>query len=254
MENEVRIGFIGDIHGRDCWKEFVKDASIDKWVFVGDYCDSKDLTDYDIYSNLSEIIAFKQENQERVILLLGNHDLPYLYEDFDDYACSGFRFDMWEELNCLFTVNRALFDYAFQYGELLCTHAGVDQVWFTESFKGSLSENIANQLNHPKSKKQTNALHQVGKARRGRHNTGGIFWCDKSELNHPLFGLRQIIGHTKVNEVEYHLFLAERAELIYIDCLTKKSDFLTLEIPNPENTITIHSTDELMRKTKIRQR
>lgn len=240
MENEVRIGFIGDIHGRDCWKEFVKEARIDKWVFVGDYCDSNNLSDYEIYSNLAEIIAFKQENPERVTLLLGNHDLPYLYEDFDEYACLGFRFDMWEELNCLFTVHRALFVNAFQLGNLLCTHAGVDKVWFTDSFKGKLNENIANQLNHPKDEQQTKALHQVGKARGGSHAVGGIFWCDKSELNHPIYRRKQIIGHTKVKEIEYHLFIEERTELIYIDCLTEQLDYLTLEIPNPENTITIY--------------
>lgn len=63
-----------------------------------------------------------------VVLLLGNHDLHY----FCDEACVGTRFDMEiaADASKLFLGNIHLFQYAFQDGECLFTHAGVSQLWF----------------------------------------------------------------------------------------------------------------------------
>lgn len=67
---------IGDIHGSTKWRNIIdgnKDAQI---VFLGDYLDPYVEYDCDeILDNLIEIIDFKRNNKDRVVLLLGNHDL-----------------------------------------------------------------------------------------------------------------------------------------------------------------------------------
>lgn len=82
-----------------------------------------------------------------VVLLLGNHDLHY----FCDEACVGTRFDMEiaADASKLFLGNIHLFQYAFQDGECLFTHAGVSQLWFDYDFCGDVSRSVAEQLNNP---------------------------------------------------------------------------------------------------------
>ena len=70
----MRICAIGDIHGRNDWEK-VDPNKYDKIIFVGDYVDSFDIPTGEILKNLENIIAFKKEYYDKVILLLGNHIL-----------------------------------------------------------------------------------------------------------------------------------------------------------------------------------
>ena len=77
------ILIIPDVHGRDFWKEAVDNNKYDKIIFLGDYADPYDfegITDEVTIENLKSIIAYKQQNPNKVILLLGNHDLHYYSE------------------------------------------------------------------------------------------------------------------------------------------------------------------------------
>ena len=77
---------------------------------------------------------------------------------------------------------------------------------------------VAEQLNNPAAD-QMPALLRVGYVRGGRRgDTGGIFWADKSELEEPLHGFTQIVGHNRVAEV------TERTgpgggKIVFCDCL-----------------------------------
>ena len=151
-----------------------------------------------------------------VVLLLGNHDLHYFCED----ACVGTRFDMEiaADASKFFLGNIHLFQYAFQDGEYLFTHAGVSQLWFDYDFCGDASRSVAEQLNNPAAD-QMPALLRVGYVRGGRRgDTGGIFWADKSELEDPLHGFTQIVGHNRVAEVTEHTGPGG-GKIVFCDCL-----------------------------------
>lgn len=86
-----RILVVPDVHGRVFWKEPIKKYLnvVDRVVFLGDYLDPYEDEDGladDIYQNLMEIIALKQENMEKVVLLKGNHDQHYASELFEELA------------------------------------------------------------------------------------------------------------------------------------------------------------------------
>ena len=70
----------GDIHGRRFWKKPCENIEdYDKVIFLGDYLDPYDfegITVIDAIKNFEEIIEFKKNNVDKVILLLGNHDMP----------------------------------------------------------------------------------------------------------------------------------------------------------------------------------
>ena len=84
----------GDIHGRRFWKKPCENIEdYDKVIFLGDYLDPYDfegITVIDAIKNFEEIIEFKKNNVDKVILLLGNHDMPYFSSDyyfFSHYHC-----------------------------------------------------------------------------------------------------------------------------------------------------------------------
>ena len=95
----MRIVALGDTHGRVLWKEIVaKEKDADKIVFIGDYFD----THYDIsvdqqIQNFKEILEFKKNNMDQVVLLLGNHDFHYLNEAQEKY--SGFQAFKYVDIN-----------------------------------------------------------------------------------------------------------------------------------------------------------
>ena len=73
---------IGDPHGRDVWKKLVREDAIN--IFLGDYLDpypSDNLqAGVDDWGNLQEILKYKQTHANTV-LLLGNHDLHYIWHE-----------------------------------------------------------------------------------------------------------------------------------------------------------------------------
>lgn len=90
--------------------------AVDRVVFLGDYLDpyeGEDGVAEDIYENMMEIIALKQRNMEKVVLLKGNHDQHYASERFMELA-GGTRMDEqnWEMYHQTFTAYGDLFQIA----------------------------------------------------------------------------------------------------------------------------------------------
>jgi predicted phosphodiesterase len=196
---------IGDTHGLGLknfqlnLKKLVKDPN-NMIIFVGDYCDSFTLDDNQHIESLKEIIKFKKDNPENVILLLGNHDIAYWYNTVPYINISGYRYSYAIQMHEIFQTNKELFQIAYQYENYLWTHAGVQNYWFNWIFNASKEEkqttDIATLLNNH-FLINNSTLYVSGTARRGSHRSGGVIWCDRSELhNSPLKGYVQIVGHT----------------------------------------------------------
>ena len=73
------LTIIPDVHGRSFWRRAVQDAPEDGTViFLGDYLDPypwEEITPGDATRMLQEIIALKMARPDRVVLILGNHDM-----------------------------------------------------------------------------------------------------------------------------------------------------------------------------------
>jgi len=233
MNNDtIKICFIGDIHGKSVWKKFIKDPTINFFVFSGDYVDNDMgmvISDEEMIENFQDIIDFKRKNMNSVIVLKGNHDLSYWYLNYPIFKCSRFRESIAMELNDLYSFNKDLFQNAWQYKNVVATHAGIQHNWFINEFKGDITLNVADQLNNPKDENQLNALYQVGKIRGGWKDVGGIFWADKSELNKSLKGVIQVVGHNRVKDISYYIN-KNYGEIYFIDCLGYKENCLILEL------------------------
>ncbi|MDR1004184.1 MAG: metallophosphoesterase, partial [Prevotellaceae bacterium] len=168
---------IGDIHGLTYWKEVVKQNPDCRYIFMGDYLDPyTHVSCHDLIENLNAVIGFKKKHPDDVILLLGNHDMHYITEKMP--PCSRYNDLIEKEVHEVFRKNMKYFQFAFQDGRYLFTHAGVTQPWFDDDFQGDATRNIAEQLNHPANEAQDLALYFCSRHRGGPNNNSGIFWTD----------------------------------------------------------------------------
>ena len=127
-----KILIVPDVHGRTFWKK-AKDLinEVDKVIFLGDYLDPythEYILKKDALSNFHDILAFKKEYPDKVILLIGNHDYNYWPKYKEYYGCrrDNERFDQISEL---FMNNLDDFQLSYKIENYLFTHAGVLDYW-----------------------------------------------------------------------------------------------------------------------------
>lgn len=211
----MQVGFIGDIHGRSHWKDIIKSSpEVEHWVFIGDYVDSFFVPDIVILHNLNEIIQTKLANPEKITLLWGNHDVMYAIPEVAG-KCAGYRMNMYVALSELFRSHLSLFQYAWQRGNVLATHAGVTSEWIDSHasvFKkfGLMDDmsNIAEVINNIGETSQEKILHDICPSRTNfpTADAGGPLWVDESKLDNNLpYQLKQVGGHTGVDEITVSL-------------------------------------------------
>jgi hypothetical protein len=201
-----KILIIPDVHGRTFWKSALRSGDYEKIVFLGDYTDPyemEDITNREALKNFKSIIAFKQQNPEKVVLLLGNHDLHYYSEYYYELA-GGVRYDPVSAvaLQRLFTKYHSFFQLAWEtdWGNkhYLFSHAGIMQSWLKRNVELIRKPDARhlNRLLH--SNEGLESLAQVGEMRWGDYPSGSIVWADIDELlvSNPLSGIYQIVGHT----------------------------------------------------------
>lgn len=234
----MKILTISDLHGKAVWKD-VNTTVYDRVIFLGDYTDGYVFDDETIYANLSAIIQQKQQQPNKFILLIGNHDAQYIH--FPRYRCSGFRERAQPELSALFMKYDKLFQIAYQQNDFLFTHAGITGKWLTHFFEKTGQPlapptpeiNLAGLLNeiHWQSDNVQEVLFDAGPARGGQHAFGGPVWADRSETKTDyLPGFHQIVGHTPVSD--FVTTGNKTGSITYTDVLQTKTAFYEVIIPD----------------------
>ncbi|MES2063447.1 MAG: metallophosphoesterase [Bacteroidota bacterium] len=223
---------IGDIHGRDNWQE-INIRNYDKVVFIGDYVDSHTLSDFAILENFKKIISLKKRHPEKVVLLLGNHDVHYLH--YPAYQCSGFRDSMQRGLTYLYNKDRHLFQMAYQYRKYLFTHAGITNSWYDEFLRLPIlddlreeKDTIADLINKVETTTQRYLLYATSIYRGGDSN-GSFLWADYKETSVDMLeNFHQVVGHTQVPDI--HTIAYTKKSVTYIDVLHGQNKFCELDI------------------------
>lgn len=202
----MKIIVIGDTHGHDSWKDIVNNEEYDLVVFLGDYLDSFSVRPETIANNLEDIIEFKRNNRDKVILLWGNHDHSYAFNE----QCSGFN-ELGELLYCPIlnsALKENLFDIIFIYDDIIMSHAGISEYWLKNVAKLDDVKNINWDNINPKCL-NWNSL--TGYDGYGDTISQSPIWIRPYSLNiSKVNGYRQIVGHTwnkqptKRNEIWYN--------------------------------------------------
>jgi hypothetical protein len=225
----MKVLSIGDTHGNFVLDDVIKLLpQYDKIIFVGDYVDSFELTNLTIITNLNLLIQLKKDNPDKIVLLWGNHDLHYLYDDLL-HRCSGYRVEAKPNLYKIFNDNKKLFTCAYQIDNYLWTHAGVHTGWYKQRFAKFVKANyledlsIATQLNCAFEQNEK-SLFDVGHGRGGYYDVGGPLWCDRRELlGNPLRKYHQIVGHSRVEDY-YTVYSHNDTSVTFIDIIEQHID------------------------------
>lgn len=122
----MKILALGDTHGKTSWERFVNPDLYDKIIFIGDYFDSFDIPGNKQIENFSKIMEFKMNNDEKVVLLMGNHDFHYLDmgEQYSGFQ-KGYQYDIREMVK----NNLQHIKMCHVENDFLFTHAGVTNTW-----------------------------------------------------------------------------------------------------------------------------
>jgi calcineurin-like phosphoesterase family protein len=124
----MKILTIGDVHGRDHWKEIVE-QDFDKVIFIGDYFDSWSIPFDKQFQNFQDIVEFKKNNVDKVVLLFGNHDYHYMAYTDDRY--SGYQTEHAPLINAVLAeaLSHGYMQMCTVDDGFLFTHAGVTNTW-----------------------------------------------------------------------------------------------------------------------------
>jgi len=191
-----KIYIVPDVHGRTFWhkaREIID--TMDKVVFLGDYLDPygyEGITKENAIEEFKEIIQFKVDNPNKVILLLGNHDCAYYY-NFG--SASRYDYDNEEQIKTLFRTYNDKFQLWYKEEKYLFTHAGITNEWLYSCFNNC---NI-DQFLEKSEEEIIPYLWEVGMLRGGWAHSGSIVWHDvrEGDLEPTYF---QIFGHTQLEK------------------------------------------------------
>lgn len=211
----MNILVIPDIHGRTFWKDVCLNNDIkqyDKIIFLGDYVDpypAEGINKDKAIENFKYIIDFANNNKDKVILLLGNHDMHYCSNIFLN-RCGGSRLDHinYNKLKKIFNDNFDLFHIVYITDNTIFSHAGIHKDWLKLHNLKLTQESLDNL------KVNSEPLTDVSNARGGYNKYGSCVWSDISEYEVKSkngieyindFDKYQIFGHTLQLDIDEYL-------------------------------------------------
>lgn len=214
---------IGDIHGRTMWKDIVKaNPDADKIVFHGDYFDSynNEYTAEEEITNFNEIITLAKADN-RVILLMGNHDIHYIpamQEQYSRFQPRASR-EIWNAMK----ENLDMLKACYITKDFICSHAGIAEP-FLERVNILNDENLEDNLNYLL-RKNPRKFRFDGWDGYGDDITQGPMWIRPNSLLNAGIKGTHIVGHSmcplirKTGKDPYAYFidvLGTRGE--YLEC------------------------------------
>jgi UDP-2,3-diacylglucosamine pyrophosphatase LpxH len=213
----MKTVIIGDVHGRDQWKQIVaQENDADRFVFLGDYFDSFDISAVEQMHNFKEIVEFKQTIGEEVIMLIGNHDYHY-FPEMGDSSTSGYQTRMAVVIKQLIGENREHLQVAHRIGKFVFSHAGISSEWLDDTIIDWTEENMVDKINELfkytplsldyRSFKMFSATEWAGASGYGNETYQGPMWirpkalmeANKKTLRNKII---QVVGHTYQNEID----------------------------------------------------
>jgi hypothetical protein len=197
-----KILIVPDVHGRTFWHRATELVDkVDQIVFLGDYLDPyphEGISFDEAFEEFNEILEFKKEYPDLVTLLVGNHDMHYIINEFMN--CSRRNIEMQGQLHDLYNSNLDLFKLIHIEDDWIFSHAGVYKNWM-EKYEFTLDDlNLQNFLNS-----QWPALEDLSWYRGGDNSVGSCVWADiRESVDYGLIpNYKQVVGHTQLNEKPY---------------------------------------------------
>lgn len=221
----MKLIVIGDIHGRDIWKDIIKKEKPDITVFLGDYFDSFTVKGGVQLKNFNEIVDFKDKSDKEVIMLYGNHEHHYTMRS-ERYSGHQPKLDGAFNLDIMKAMSDGKIQVAYSYDDLLFTHAGVSTKWLEKELPSATMDSLVTDLNEL-FKYRLRAFNFVGRDMYGDYQGSSPIWIRETALlrsnkDQPIKKrFIQVVGHSEkpdLNLDTYKKYLGGR--YIFADTLS----------------------------------
>lgn len=201
MSNSIAL--IPDVHGRSFWRSILNNADkFDKIIFLGDYSDPysyEGFTHDDAIRELTDIVQFKKDNPDKVVLLLGNHDLSYV--DASIFCPCRYSQQHKQQYKDLISRQLDLYQICYEFEQAgqyyFCTHAGVSQDWINYNKGKFITESDIALMLERTFEVNKHIFGQISRFRGGDYEWGSPVWADLGEhwMNSPFEHGIQISAH-----------------------------------------------------------
>lgn len=192
----MKILTLGDIHGRTCWEDIIKIENPDIVVFLGDYVSTHEgISGKSQISNLINILNYKKDNPNKVILLRGNHDMQHC--GFDWAQCSGLYLDVQQWMMDNVNEFLKLTQWVYLQDNIIFSHAGISKTWYNDNGFTSI-ESINNcEPNYKFGFTPDSFLDYTGTS-----ETQPLTWIRPQSLLYcAIDGFTYVVGHTPVRRI-----------------------------------------------------
>lgn len=228
---------LGDTHGRAYWKYVVHTQEFDKIVFLGDYFDSWDIPGEEQIKNFQDIIRYKRDNPEKVVLLIGNHDYHYIPDCVDYGNYSGFQRRYQFQIRHMLRTDLEVMQMAYEFGNYLCTHAGVTKTWMNTCYEltdGWAQDMGTDEFINDMFKFKPDLFRFTGNDPYGDDPTQGPIWVRPQSLNEDAIDRIHIVGHTGMKQIASEpVRFRERGSGFFIDTLGTSKECLIVTDKGP---------------------
>jgi predicted MPP superfamily phosphohydrolase len=225
----MKTVILGDIHGRDCWKQIVANEAPDRVVFIGDYFDSyDDYTAAEQMHNFQEIIDWKKSGQCGVTMLIGNHDYHYMSGVTERY--SGYQYGPSFAIQRLLDDNKEHLQMCYQMGIFVFSHAGISADWLKNNgWNGEYVSEFINDM----WKYKPNAFKFTGRDPYGDSVESSPIWIRPKSLQNSNYDILrshyiQVVGHTQQNQID-RKGKSTGGRYYYIDTLGTSGEYMIIE-------------------------
>lgn len=199
----AKILIVPDVHGRNFWhkaEELID--QVDKVVFLGDYLDPyghEGITFDMALEEFEKILEFKAKYDDKVILLIGNHDCGYVNTSFAGY--SRLNYAKRQDIHELYIKHIDKFQLVYEFENYLFSHSGLYKEWM-DKYELSLDDL---KLCESFLKDKWKTLQDVSFERGGWDKVGSCVWADiRESLKYKLLeGYHHIVGHTQLESEPY---------------------------------------------------
>lgn len=196
----MKIIAFGDIHGRLDWFDIYQMEKPDLVIFMGDYVSTHDpdITSEQQCCNLEDILNFKEENPDKVILLRGNHDMQHL--GYYWAQCSGFDAYVARWMSTIRDRFLRLTQWVHIQDGIVFSHAGISKVWWDTLDLGDPTlDNILKINNLPPSDLFGFTSYRLSDYC-GDSETQPLTWIRPYTVTkYGIKGLPQVVGHTRID-------------------------------------------------------
>lgn len=192
----MKILTLGDIHGRTCWEDIIKIENPDIVVFLGDYVSTHEgISGKSQISNLINILNYKKDNPNKVILLRGNHDMQHC--GFDWAACSGLYLDVQQWMIDNVDEFLKLTQWVYLQDNIIFSHAGISKTWYNDNGFTSIESINDCEPNYIFGFTPDSFLDYTGTS-----ETQPLTWIRPQSLLHcAIDGFTYVVGHTPVRKI-----------------------------------------------------